>query len=463
MSRSSTRAGLITLAVVLAHVIAPPAQEGGEWPQFRGLHGGVTVDVALPTEWTREKNVRWQVTVPGYGWSSPIVWGDKLFVTTAIADHQRPPERKGPGGGDPVPPDTVYRWELHCLDVATGRTLWRRIAAEHKPTMGNHISNTYASETPVTDGRRVYAYFGMAGVIACYDLSGEPVWQQDLGARRVFGSWGTSASPALDDERLFVQCDNDERSFVVALDTKSGNELWRVNRTERSTWGTPVVWHNTVGTELVLMGAKRIRSYDPATGQVLWELATQQDSNAVRPGAGGGKPAAGGCKSTPVATSEMIFVGMAPRERNQSLGPMWAVKAGASGDISLKSGATSNAHISWSRTDAGPHFASAIVCNDLLFLCTPHGGELRCFDAKTGADVFQQRLPGAGDFKASPWANDGQIFCLDENGKTFVVEAGRDFKLLGTNSLDELCWSSPAVAAGALLVRSVKHLYCIRR
>ncbi|MBI5759473.1 MAG: PQQ-binding-like beta-propeller repeat protein [Planctomycetales bacterium] len=463
MSRSSMRAGLILLAVALAHVIAPPKHDGGEWPQFRGLHGGLADDSALPTEWTREKNVRWQVQIPGYGWSSPIVWGDKVFVTTAIADKQRPPERKGPGGGDPVPPDAGYRWEVHCLDVATGRTLWQRVAAEHKPTLGNHISNTYASETPVTDGRQVYAYFGMAGLIACYDLSGGPMWQKELGAHRVFGSWGTSASPVLDGERLFVQCDNEERSFVVALDVRTGEELWRANRAEKSSWGTPVVWRNSVRNELVLMGAKRIRSYDPATGKVLWELATQQNSIARRPATGGGKPAAGGCKSTPVATPDLIFVGMAPRERNQSLGPMWAVKAGAFGDISLTAGETSNAHIAWSRTDAGPHFASAIVCNGLLFVFTPHGGQLRCFDAKTGSDVYQQRLPGAGDFKSSPWADDGRIFNLDENGTAFVVAAGREFKLLATNRLDELCWSSPAAGAGALFVRGVKHLYSIRR
>jgi outer membrane protein assembly factor BamB len=286
---------------------------------------------------------------------------------------------------------------------------------------------------------------------------------------------------------LFVQCDNEERSFVAAFDRKTGAELWRANRSEKSTWGTPVVWRNTHRTELVCMGARRIRSYEPTSGRVLWELATEEGSVPGRsaPGAGlgsgpsrpgadsansggakksaGGKPAAGGCKSTPVATRERIFVGMAPRVSGQALGPIWAVKAGASGDISLKPNETSNEHIAWFRPNAGPHFASAVICDERLFVVTPHGGELRCFDAMTGADLFQQRLPRAGDFKASPWTCDGKVFALDENGTTFVVAASGEFQLLATNHLDELCWATPAIADGAIFVRGVEHLFCVRR
>src|SRR5207247_7973759 len=196
------------------------------------------------------------------------------------------------------PPDAVCRWEVHCLDRATGKTLWQRVATERKPTIGNHLSNTYASETPVTDGERVYAYFGMVGLF-CYDFTGQLVWSKDLGSYRMFANWGTSSSPVLDGDRLYVQCDNEINSFLIALDCKTGRELWRVNRPEKSTWSTPVVWRNTLRTELVLMGTRRIRSYDPATGKVLWELLTEEGAGRAAPA--GVKPAAGGCNSTPVA------------------------------------------------------------------------------------------------------------------------------------------------------------------
>jgi outer membrane protein assembly factor BamB len=459
-----------------------PIGIAGDWPQFRGPNGaGVSAETNLPSEWGPDEHVAWKVTIPGYGWSSPIVSGDKLFVTTAVSEKQRAPQRRGPGGGEPAPPNDLYCWEVHCLDAETGKTLWQRVAAKRKPPIATHVSNTYASETPVTDGERVYAYFAMVGVF-CYDLSGDLVWSKDLDAHRMFANWGTSSSPVLDGDRLFVQCDNEAQSFVVALDKNTGDELWHASRPERSTWSTPVVWRNTMRTELVLMGSRRIRSYDPSTGKVLWELATDEVSGAGRlqpapgksaagktepgkPAAGKsatGKPAAGGCKSTPVATRDMIYLGMASKVQGQSLGPMWAVKAGATGDISLKPGERSGAHIAWYRPDAGPHFASAVVTDGLLYVVTPHGGELRCYDANTGADVYQQRIPGAGDFKASPWAAGGKVFAVDENGTTFVIAAGPAFKCVAMNALDELTWSSPAPARGAIFIRSVEHLYCIR-
>jgi outer membrane protein assembly factor BamB len=458
------RAGpIVVLGLCLTGL--PGVGRAGDWPQFRGPNGaGLADEQQLPTEWGPGKNFAWKVRVPGYGWSSPIVRGDKVFVTTAVADGQKAPQRKGPGGGEKEPPNEVYRWEVHCLDAATGKTLWKQAAAQRKPPVATHLSNTYSSETPVTDGERVYAYFGMVGVF-CYDLSGKPLWSKDLGTYRMFGNWGTGSSPALDGDRLFIQCDNEERSFLVALDRKTGHELWRVSRPEKSTWSTPVVWANTVRTELVVMGPRRIRSYDPATGKVLWELATLEESGAGRAGGGkpaGGKQTAGGCKSTPVATREMIYVGMAAKVPGQELGPMWAVKAGASGDISLRPGEKSNAHVAWHRTDAGPHFASAVVHDGLLYVYPPHDGVLRCFDAATGEDVYQKRLPGAADFKSSPWVHDGKVFNVDDNGATFVVKAGKEFRLLGKNDLNELCWSSPAPARGALFLRTAEHLYCIK-
>jgi len=423
------------------------------WPAWRGDGTGVSPEKRLPIQWSTSQNVRWRVSVPGYGWSCPVVAGDKVFLTTAICDKQTPPPRSGPGGGEEAP-NKAFRWEVHCLDRLTGKTLWKQIAAEHKPRTGNHITNTYATETPVTDGERVYAYFGTAGVF-CYDMAGKLLWSRDLGAYRVFANWGTSSSPAFDGERLFVLCDNEQQSFLVALDKKTGKDVWRVTRSERSTWSTPILWRNTKRTELVCMGSGYFRSYDPVTGRELWRCGSER---SLPVNTSGGKGGSGGCKASPVAGRDMLYVGMSSKSRGQELGPMWAIKAGGSGDISKP-----NQHIAWFRNDAGPHFTSAVLDGERLYVFPPHNhGVLSCFDAKTGATIYAEPLPGAAGFKASPCLFDGKIFCTDENGTTFVVEAGPKLKLLRKNSVNEMTWSSPAIAGGAIYLRTVGHLYCIK-
>lgn len=466
------------LSVVVAAWVVVAAPGDADWPQFRGDGTGAAgpADAAgsapsPPDRWDASA-VRWTAAVPGFGWSSPVVAGGRVFLTTAVADAQPTPPTKGPGGGEKQAPDKPFRYGLHCLDARTGKSLWSRVAATGKPSFGTHITNTYASETPATDGRRVYAYFGNVGLF-CFDLDGAPLWSRDLGARRSFANWGTSNSPVTADGRVFVQCDNEESSFVAALDGASGKELWRAARPEKSTWSTPVVWKSAVRTELVLMGTRRVRSYDPTTGNVLWELATDEGGAnggggvGNRPGGGGGgaggggKSAAGGCKSTPVATATMIYLGMAPKQQGQQLGPMWAVRAGAAGDVSLRPGQASNASVAWYRPDAGPHFASAVVTGGLLYVVPPHDGAIRCFDAETGRTVYQQPLPGAGDFKASPVVRGGRVFATDERGTTFAVKVGRTFELLARGDLGDRIWASAALSGGAAFVRGPTKLYSI--
>ncbi|HEY2573858.1 MAG TPA: PQQ-binding-like beta-propeller repeat protein [Verrucomicrobiaceae bacterium] len=461
-----------------------------EWGAWRGDGSGVSQDgrnVAL--SWGVNHNVRWKTAIPGYGWSCPVVAGDKVFLTSAVFESQAAPLRQGPPSGVEAPDASIKR-QVICLGRSTGKILWNQTAAEVRPEHGNHPSNTWATETPVVDDSRVYAFFGNVGVF-CYDFSGKLMWSANLGSRKTFGNWGTSSSPAFDGERIFLQCDSNDKSFLIALDKKTGKERWHVPREERSTWSTPIVWNNLKRAELVCMGSSFIRAYDPSNGRELWRLASEnsmgrsggpgRDGPPGPPpksapksestggkggppprGGGSGKAGSGGCKSSPVATRDMLYVGMSSRKPGQEFGPLWAIKPGATGDISLREGQTSSSHIAWYRDDAGPHFNSPLVAGDFLYVFPAHDREgLECLDARTGDTLYTHPLEGSRGFKSSACFVDGKIFNTDEAGTTFVIEAGSQFKLLHKNALDEMTWSSPAIAGGAVFLRTVSKLYCL--
>ena len=466
------------------------------WPNFLGPNGSaVSQDKQLPSEWSADKNVAWKVKVPGYGWSCPIVWGDKIFVTTAVSDKQAKPAGGmggggfggggggfggggGGGGRGQSGPDSVYRWEIHCLNAADGKTLWSKTAKEGKPSIATQASNTYASETPLTDGERVYAYFGMTGVY-CYDLAGEFQWKADLGSYRMAMNWGTGASPAQDAERIFVQCDNDEKSFLAALDKKTGKELWRTSRTERSGYSTPLVWKNGDRTEVVCLGSSRVRSYDPATGKELWQLGGLGNDAKASPiigngllfvgsgggGMGGGRggfggPGGGGPGGNPGGA------GRGPGGGGGGMGggakPLFAVKPGAKGEIDPKNTETTNTTIAWNSPQAGPATATPLYYDGQIYILDQRGGLLTCLDGTTGTQLYKERIPDTRGFTSSPWAYNGKVFCLSDDGHTHVIQAGPKFKVLGENKIDEMCWATPAIAGGSLLLRTVDHLYCIR-
>ena len=451
------RAVIFSLATLsLASTLRPAVAEN--WAQFRGPGAnGISTVKELPAEWTEGENVAWKVAIPGVAWSQPICWSDKIFLTTAMTDSQRKPRlgESGPGfslfsrqgisraffgGGEP--PDVTYRWKVLCLDGNTGNILWEKMAHEGRPSMPTHRSNTYASETPVTDGERLIVYFGMMGLY-CYDLSGELLWSKQLSAYPMQYGWGTGSSPALWGDRVFVQCDTEKESFLMALDKLTGDELWRVTRDEKSNWSTPFVWKNTLRTELVTAGGKKIRAYQPDSGELIWEME-----------------ASGRCATTPVSDEEMLYVGSITRMTGSS-GLLTAIRAGAGGDISLKGKETANSSVAWSVPRAAPPIASPLLYEGCLYVLSQHGGVVRCLDAKTGKQHYRQRLPRAAGFTSSPWASDGKVFCLDEQGQTFVLAAGPEFQVVATNKLDDMFWSSVAVVGDHLLLRGVVHLYCI--
>jgi outer membrane protein assembly factor BamB len=283
--------------------------------------------------------------------------------------------------------------------------------------------------------------------VYCYTLDGKEQWHRDLGAYKMLMSWGTGSSPALDGDRLFILCDNDEKSFLIALDKKTGKDLWRVTRDEKSNWTTPFVWRNCVRTEIVTAGANAIRAYEPTDGTVLWQLKRE----AVSPSY---------VNATPVASGSMLYVAAGSKPGSS---PLWAVKAGASGDISLRRGERSNAGIAWGSTRACPEMASPLLYKENLYILTQNSAILMCLDARSGREVYKERIRGARSFTASPWAHDGKLYCLDEDGQTFVVEAGPRFKLLGKNEIKDMFWSTPALARDALYLRGADRLYCVRQ
>lgn len=435
-------------SVVLLVIVACSSPVVAEdWTQFRGPRGdGVVSETKVPLNWAEQSHVAWKVPIPGRGWSQPVIAKGKIFLTTAISEAEEKP-RRGEGGIVPGAADSRkhdYQWKLLCLAAETGAVLWERMVHEGNPRFGKHRTNTFASETPATDGERVIACFGVAGLY-CADFDGNIVWKKDLGAFATQANWGTGSSPVIYGNIVYVQCDNEQSSFLAALDKRTGDELWRVAREEQSNWATPYLWKNKERTELVLAGGTKMRSYEPSTGKVLWEMK-----------------GSGRTSLTPVGNDELLYVDSVARFMG-SPGRLAAIRAGATGDISLTGQETTGPFVAWSITLNTYRNSSPLLFADCLYMLEQNQGILRCYNALTGKLHYQTRMPQATGATASPCAAGGRIYCLDEVGKTFVFESGPEFKLVATNALDEdMFWASPAFAGDCLILRSLQHLYCIR-
>ncbi len=422
------------------------AQEN--WPGFRGADPrGIGSSARLPLVWGTGTNIVWQADVPGRGWSSPIVWGKDVFLTTAASDGDEEAPKKGLyfGGERPATPHR-HRWLAVCLDRATGKTRWITELAAAVPATPIHVKNTHASETPVTDGEHVYVLFGQIGLF-CLDLNGRVVWKQDYMPRKTAHGWGTSSSPVLHGNRIYVVDDNEEKSSLAAYDKHTGKELWRVDRDEKTNYATPFAWTNPIRTELVVPGRNQVRSYD-TEGRVLWHFKGMSTLTIPTPFQADG-----------LLYCAAGYVGDALTPNK----PVYAVRPGAEGDLTLPEGATEGRFVAWMQPNASSYNPSPLVYDGRLYVLWDFGF-LNCREARTGRELYaKQRLKtdGTTGFTSSPWAYRGYVFCLSEDGDTYVVKAGDAYGLERVNSLGEMCVATPAIAGDSLFIRTLSRLYCI--
>ena len=431
-------------AFLVLFLVSAVSAQTKNWPQFRGAQvDGLGEGATLPESWSTTENVVWKTDLPGWGWSSPVIWEKRIFVTAAVHDGPRDKMFAGGYPGGNLKPTIEHRWMTYCLDFDTGKLLWQREAHRGLPPQPRHPRNSYASETPICDGERVYSYFANIGIF-CYDLDGNPIWEKRWDSYPMRDHWNTGSSPVLHKERLFIVNDNEKESFIVALNKETGKQIWRVERAEKSNWATPYVWENEQRTEIVTIGTNKARSYD-LEGKVLWEI--------------NGTSGWGLVSQIPMAKHGLLYVGA-----GYHYGALYAIRPGASGNISLKDGEKSNEWIAWSQPKGSSIHPGYLISAERLYVLFD-AGLLSCSNAKTGDTIFpRQRLDtGGGRFYASPWAYNGKLFLLNEDGTTWVVEDGPEFNLVRKNSLDDYAWATPAISQGSLFIRTYTKLYRLQK
>ena len=396
--------------------------------------------------WDKDQNVVWKTKIPGLGWACPVVFGDRVFVSTVSSDG----ENEGPsaglylGKGVREPAKGEHHWLVYCFDLNTGKEIWKREVHTGQPVVPRHPKSTYAAETPTTDGERLFVLFGDLG-LWCFDFEGNELWKRSIEPQKTFFDYGAAASPVVHDGQVIVVYDNLEDSWICSFDAVTGKDNWRKNRDEQRSWATPFVWQNETRTEIVVPGQRKNRSYS-LTGEVLWEFDGDM-SNLVIP--------------TPFAAHGMCYI--ASGYVGDQHRPTFAIRPGASGDITPKEERdyVASEFIEWYQAQASPYNTSQIVYGDYLYTIYDRGF-MTCHNAKTGEEVYgRTRFSPKASFTSSPWAYNGHIFCISEEGITYAIKAGAKFEQVATNDLDELCLSTPAIAGDKLLIRTASTLYCI--
>ena len=434
-----------------------PSTAQTNWPSFRGANANGIAATTTPTTWNveRSENIAWKQAIPGLGHSSPIIWEDRLFITTAI-NQRTPGELKVGLYGDPASADDndVQQWQVLCLNKRSGEILWQQTAHEGVPKLKRHPKATHANCTMATNGKSVVAFFGSEGLY-CYDLNGHLRWQKDWGTLRtspmvyndapeptgVTLEWGFASSPIIYGNRVFVQCDVLTNGFVAALNLEDGKEVWRTKRDDTATWSTPNICLEGPRPQLVVNGWKHMGGYDLNTGEEIWRMS-----------GGGDCPV-----PTPVVWHDLIFFMSAHGPRS----PIYAVRTDARGDVSLPKGSSTNQYVAWSMLRGGSYMQTPLVYGNYLYSCHVDG-VLSCFQASTGKLIYKGRLGTGGEgFTASPVASEGKLYFTSERGSVFVVRPGAEFTVLATNQMGEVCMATPAISEATLFFRTQNHIIAV--
>jgi outer membrane protein assembly factor BamB len=412
------------------------------WPQWRGpLANGFSPTADPPVTWSADKNIKWKVPVPGQGESTPIVWGQKIFITTAIKtdreQEQPPADNPEAPGGNPFRierPTHYYQFVVQCYDRGTGKLLWQKTATEEVPHEGHHKDHGYASPSPVTDGQVLITSFGSRGIYA-WDLDGNPLWNRKLGPLHIYRFFGEAASPALDSGTLFVAWDHEGESALHAIDARTGQTRWQVSREPHTSWSTPLVTEFGGRKQVVVNSNSKARGYDFANGEVLWECGGQ--TRAIIP--------------CPLVYDGRVFLMSGYPES-----ALVAVPLDAAGDI------TGSEKVAWSRNQDTPYCPSALLMGDKLYFNKSNTAILTSLNARTGEPIIERkRLPDLKNIYASPVGAAGRIYFTDRDGTTLVLADASEVEVLSTNKLEDPIDASPALAGKDFIVRSKKHLYCI--
>ena len=432
--------GIVPLLTLEAEL---PSDFERYWPQWRGPYAtGVAPYGDPPLEWHENKNLRWKIEIPGRGHASPIVWGDRIFVLTAIeTDKQVEPQKEAEAqkrnrrGPPTVNTTSVHKFAIFAIARSDGTILWQRTAAEELPHESTHPTGSWASNSAVTDGEHVYAYFGSRGLY-CFDMHGNLKWQKDLGDMTIKLGFGEGSSPVLYGDKIFVNWDHEGQSFIIALDKKTGKEDWKVERAEQTSWSTPIVVEHNGKPQVIVSATKRIRSYDLATGELIWECGGMT-RNAI---------------PSPVAADGMVYVTSGFRGN-----ALLAIRiSGANGDI------TDSEAVVWSHDKDTPYAPSPLLYRDTLYFLKRNKGILSCFNARTGEENYsQQRLEGIEGVFASPVGARDRVYLTGRNGTTLVIKHGPKYEVLATNALDDSFTASPAIVDNEIYLRGHKSLYCI--
>jgi outer membrane protein assembly factor BamB len=438
---------LLSSCLLLAAAVANVSAQTSNWPAFRGNNTAGVSSTAVPTSWdlASSRNVAWKTPIPGLAHSSPIVWGDRVYVTTAVAASGRPSIKTGDvdkSGIDSATDTGPHTWRLIALDRQSGKIVWDRAVHQGVPRMKRHVKASHASATPATDGRVIVALMGSEGLF-CFDINGMQRWRADLGVMDVglvddpSYQWGPASSPVIVGDRVIVQNDRHKDSFVAAYDITTGREVWRTTHDEYPSWATPLIVRMTGRTEVVTNAGKHIRGFDLQTGRELWRLSDENTQVKV---------------PSPVIAGDVVIVtgGYPPGRR-----PIYAIRPGGSGTVAKEV-------VAWQTDRGAPYTGTPLVHDGIVYACTDNG-ILSAYDARTGTRIYQQRVSTeAGGFSASPIAAGDRIYLASEEGDVFVLQAGREFKLLATNRMGEITMATPAAAGNTLIVRTQSQVVGIR-